>query len=275
MKTTNDLIVQNKCITCQISSKTFFCNLPESDLKAFESFKITNTYLKGDILFTEGQPAEGVYMICQGAVKISTCSREGKVIILRVAEAGELLGLHAVVSDSDYETTAEVINPCQINFVEKTDFLKFIRQSTHVGLSVVKQSCREYHKAFVQVRSLGLSQTADDKLVKLLLEWCKKTQNGSNGSSGSNGSNGSSGSNGSNGSSGSNGSNGSNGSVKLKISYTHGEIAEMIGTSRETVTRLLNKFRNRKLIEHKEGNLIICDPKKLKRSIGLKTKKHL
>jgi CRP/FNR family transcriptional regulator len=59
-----------------------------------------------------------------------------------------------------------------------------------------------------------------------------------------------------------------NGSVHLKISYTHEEMAEMIGTSRETVSRLLKEFKERKLITLKGSDLVIPDKKKLEASIG-------
>lgn len=217
----------------------FFCNLSQSFLQTFESLKITNAYPKGATLFMEGQPSNGIYMLCQGRVKLSTCSRDGKVIILRIAEAGEVLGLSATVSDSDYETTAEVIEACQVNFVRKSDFLRFLHQNPEACFSAMKQLSYKYHSAYIQVRSFGLSHTAADKLAKLLLEWCKTNTN-TNG----------------------------NGSIRLKISYTHEEIAEMIGTSRETVTRLLKDFKDRELITLKGSDLIIHDRKRLDATIG-------
>ena len=179
-------------------------------------------------------------MLCQGRVKLSTCSRDGKVIILRVAEAGEVLGLSAAVSDSNYEATAEVIETCQVNFVRKGEFLRFLQQNPEACFSAMKQLSYKYHKAYIQIRSFGLSSFAADKLAKLLLEWCKENSNGG-------------------------------GSIHLKISYTHEEIAEMIGTSRETVTRILKNFRERKLIALKGSDLIIHDPKKLDATIGTRT----
>ena len=239
MKALNNFKIQNKCLDCEMRAANFFCNLSQSFLQTFESLKITNAYPKGATLFMEGQPSNGIYMLCQGRVKLSTCSRDGKVIILRIAEAGEVLGLSATVSDSDYETTAEVIEACQVNFVRKSDFLRFLHQNPEACFSAMKQLSYKYHSAYIQVRSFGLSHTAADKLAKLLLEWCKTNTN-TNG----------------------------NGSIRLKISYTHEEIAEMIGTSRETVTRLLKDFKDRELITLKGSDLIIHDRKRLDATIG-------
>jgi CRP/FNR family transcriptional regulator len=239
--------IQHKCLDCKLRSKGFFCDLSPASLKSFESLKITNAYPKGATIFVEGQPSNGIYMLCQGRVKLSTCSRDGKVLILRIAEAGELLGLSAAVSDSNCEATAEVLEACQVNFVQKDDFLRLIAQNAEVGFSALKQLSHKYHTAYTQVRSFGLSHTATDKLAKLLLDW---------GGAGSNG----------NGLGNGNG----NGNIHLKLSYTHEDISEMIGTSRETVTRILKDFRDRKLITLKGSDLTILDTKKLDATIGVR-----
>lgn len=243
MKVLNNFKIQHKCLDCEMRSANFFCNLSETSLQTFESLKITHAYPKGATLFMEGHPSNGIYMLCQGRVKLSTCSRDGKVIILRIAEAGEVLGLSATVSDLNYEATAQILEPCQVNFVRKEDFLRFLAQNTEACFSAIKQINNKYHTAYIQVRSFGLSHTAAEKLAKLLLEWARSNTNG-------------------------------NGSIHLKISYTHEEIAEMIGTSRETVTRILKDFRNKSLITGKGSELIIPDRKRLEAIIGIRQRKR-
>lgn len=220
-------------------SENFFCHLSQPGLQLFEALKISGAYAKGSTLFMEGQPANGVYMLCQGRVKLSTCSRDGKVIVLRIAEAGDILGLSAAVSNSVFEATAEVLEQCQANYVRKDDFLRFLRQNPEACFSAVRHLSHTYHKTYVQVRALGLSYTAADKLAKLLLAWCRQNE-------------------------------GKTESVQLKIFYTHEDIAEMIGTSRETVTRILKDFRDRGLITLKGSALIVHDPKKLDAIIGVR-----
>lgn len=239
MKVLNNIKIQEKCLTCHLHSDNFFCELSQKGLQEFESLKITNSYPKGTMLFLEGQPSHGIYMLCQGKVKLSTCSRDGKAVILHIAEAGEVLGLSATVSNTVYEVTAEVLELCQVNFVRKDEFIRFLQNNVEACMNAAQQLSRNYHTAYVQIRSLGLSNTAADKLAKLLLEWCK-----ANGDS-------------------------SNGCTHLKITFTHEEIAEMIGTSRETVSRLLKNFKSRKLITVNGSDLVIPDRDKLEASIGL------
>src|SRR4051794_10370157 len=107
MKSARDLQVQYKCQDCERPSAGFLCQGAGNDLKGLESIKVTRVYPKGTILFIEGQQASAVYMLCQGKVKLSTCSSEGKVIILDIVEAGDVLGLSAALNATTYEATAE------------------------------------------------------------------------------------------------------------------------------------------------------------------------
>ncbi len=221
-------------------SNNFFCSLQDNNLNIFESLKITNAYPKGSTLFMQGQNANGVYVLCQGRVKISTCSRDGKVIILHIAEPGEVLGLSSVVSNSVHIGTAEVLESCQVNFVKNDDFISFLRQNTEACLSAVKQLGQNYQTAYLQICSLGLSNSVSDRLATLFLAWCKANCDNHD-------------------------------QIHLKVAYTHEEIAQMIGTSRETVTRLLKDFRERKLITLKGSDLVINNKRQLEQSIGART----
>ena len=252
MKFLNNLKIQHKCQECAFRSSSFFCGLSETALQTLQSLKVTNAYPRGATLFVEGQEASGVYMLCQGRIKLSTCSRDGKTIILRIAEPGEILGLSATVTDGLYESTAEVLEPCQINFISKRDFLRFLEQNAEVGLSAAKQLSFKYHVAYNQICSLGLSNPVAARLARLLLDWCPPANgNGSNGHGHGHG----------------------NGhGVRLKMTYTHEEIAEMIGTSRETVSRLLKDFKERELIRLKGSDLIIDDPGRLDAIIGTRAR---
>jgi len=234
--------VRHRCEQCDLRTEDFFCNFSDPILRAFYSLKITNVYRKGATLFTEAEPSNGVYMLCQGQVKLSTYSKDGKALILRIAGPGELLGLGALLSASGHEATAEVIEPCQINFVSRSDFLRFLREHADSGVNALKQLSQIYHAAYTQVCSLGLSASVSDKLIKLLLSWCKNT-NG-------------------------------NGRVNLKLTFSHEEIAEMIGTSRETVTRMLKELRERDLISVKGVDLIISDRNKLEAAIGTRLQRR-
>ena len=223
------LEVYDSCLECKVRSSDHFCNFEADLLKSFEVLKYATVFPKGAVLFVEGQSPRGVFMICTGRIKLTTCSMDGKALITRIAQAGEVLGLSAAVSGAPYMVTAETLVPSQVNFIRRDDFLRFLKENAKACLRVAEHLSNNYHSAFEQVRSLGLSHSAGEKLAKLMLEWCTK------------------------------GGNETEKGVSVKLTLTHEEIAQIIGSSRETVTRLLGDFKARQIIDIKGSTLIIRD----------------
>jgi CRP/FNR family transcriptional regulator len=185
-----------------------------TDLSAVASPAV---YPAGAFLFLEKQSARGVYILCQGEVKLSISSKEGKRMILRIAKPGEILGLSAALSGNAYESTAETLHPCQATFILREHFLHYIAQHAEAYQNMVRQLTAEYHSAHEQLRTVGLSASAPERLAKLILEWSLDGQQTRTG-------------------------------TKIRMSLTHEEIAECIGVTRETVTRTLTEFKNRHLL---------------------------
>lgn len=224
------------CGDCDSRLAGSFCSLIDSDFSQLQAVKACQEYPRGTSLFMEGQAAHGVYIICTGQVKLSTYSEEGKAIILGIAGPGEILGLSANILGRPHETTAHASQACRVGFVKRTAFLNFIQTNHRASLNALEQLGKNYIRAHQQVCSLGLSMSAADKLARLMIQWSDSSSNG--------------------------------GPVRISPVHTHGEIGEMIGTSRETVTRLLKAFRDRGLIEISKHELCIPDLKRLYASIG-------
>ena len=225
--------IQENCISCQWRTRNFFCSFNESILSNFQAVKVTHLYERGSVLFSEGQPARGVYMVCAGRVKLSTYSEDGKALIVRIAEPGEILGISANVSDIHHEATARAIDYCQINFVKRSDFMALVRDNGDVAQRALRQMSRNYQRAHQQACSLGLSASVRAKVAKLFLEWSGRKPAAGRTS-------------------------------RMALPYTHEEIAEMIGTSRETVTRVINDFRRSNIIVLNNRDLYIPDLETLK-----------
>ena len=206
------------CLKCTFREQRLFCDLSREALIRLQNIKATSIYPKGALLCLEGQPARGVFVLCTGRAKLSTTSSEGKSIILRIAEPGEVLGLTAAVSGSSYEATVETLEPSQANFISQSDFVRFLQEYPDVGLRVAKQLTHNCKCAYGEIRSLGLSNSVPEKLAKLILQWAehpvelavKKPQE-----------------------------------TAIRVTLTQEEIAQFIGTSRETVSRVLTGFRRK------------------------------
>jgi CRP/FNR family transcriptional regulator len=186
------------------------------------------SYPKGATLFVEGQAARGVFILCIGRVKLSTSSIDGRTLIVRISEPGEVLGLPATVTGKPYELTADVIEPAQANFISRADFLGFLREHGEVSLRVAQQLGETYHAAVAEMRSIGLSRSAGEKLARFLLEWCDSHGDGSAG-------------------------------IRGTLTLTHEEIGQMIGASRETVTRLFADLKKKKVLEVRGSTMVIPD----------------
>ena len=96
MKLPYGLEIIENCVDCKL--RQGFCDLPSEPLGAFNALGHQHTYPGGSVLFMEGQQARGAFVLCSGRVKLSTTSREGKILILKIAAPGEVLGLSAVIS---------------------------------------------------------------------------------------------------------------------------------------------------------------------------------
>jgi CRP/FNR family transcriptional regulator len=178
------------------------------------------------MLFIEGQQSRGVFVLCSGRVKLSTTSREGKTIITKISEPGDVLGLNAVISGVPYEVTAEMMEPGQANFVPRDSLMQLLRDHSEVAMRVAQQLSRNYYTAYEEIRTLGLTTSPSEKFAKLLLSWSTKTQQ-------------------------------DDGSGQVKLTMTHEEIGEIIGTTRETVSRLFSEFRKKQLVQLKGATLVI------------------
>src|ERR1700691_247536 len=213
--------IVESCLTCKLRSDRIFCNMPSEALQQFEKIKFVTAYPQDAVLFVEGQVPRGIFVLCKGAVKLSINSPNGRTMIVKLAEPGEVLGMSATISGKPYEVTAETIDPCQVNFVKRDDFLRFLKDDVEACFKVAEQLSEKYHGACEEVRSLGLSHSAAEKLAKLLLEWSCK--NGESAKS----------------------------EPRLKLRLTHEEIAQMVSGACETVTRLFAEMKRRQIVRAK------------------------
>jgi CRP/FNR family transcriptional regulator, cyclic AMP receptor protein len=228
MRAPYGLEIIESCFNCPHREERLFCNLPLPALKHLESITAAASYPKGATLFVEGQKPRGVFILCSGRVKLSTSSADGKTLILRVPEQGEVLGLAATVSGQPYQASAEVLEPAQANFIARNDFLDFLRDHGEAALRVAQQLSENYHLAISEMRTIGLSHSAAEKFARFLIEQIPEGQK-------------------------------QEGDVRITLTLTHEEIAQMIGASRETVTRLFSDFKKKDLLQVKGSTVLIHD----------------
>jgi CRP/FNR family transcriptional regulator len=237
MKTPYGLQVIENCLTCPLVKDRIFCDLSQPTLAALDSISFSATYPKDAILFVEGQDSRGVFVLCNGRVKLSTTSADGKSIIVRMAEAGEVVGLAGTLSGKPYELTAEVMEPLQANFIPREAFLHFLKEHGEAAVRVAEILSKIYHATLLEVRYLGFSSSTAEKLARFLLDLPGHASPKQN-------------------------------ETRTTLTLTHKEIGETIGASRETVTRLFANFKREGLIEVHGATLIIHDRPKLEKMLA-------
>jgi len=210
------------------TSSTAFGDLPPAIVRELESISITNHYPTGAVLFHEGQPARGIYILDRGLVKFSVGASDGRTLILRIAHAGEALGIASTVGGRDYEATAEAQQPCDVTFIRYSDVVRMMRSHGEFALWITQALSRDYNVTCREIRTLMLSGSASEKLARLLVGWMDERS-------------------------------GSAVSNRMKVPLTHEEIGQMIGTSRETVTRLMAVFKEQRLIEQEGATLVVSN----------------
>ena len=225
------------CLNCRLRSRGFFCDLSPTSIAAFNKIKHAAVFPEHAVVLVEGQSPWGIFILCQGRAKLSTTSRDGKTLIIRIAEPGEVLGLHAVITGGPYELTVETMQPCQLNFVGREDLLHFLSEHADASLHATQHLARDCSDSYGVARTMGLSHSVSERFARFLLETASAGRV-------------------------------NNGTVRVRLAMTHEEISQLIGTSRETITRLLSEFRRNDLAELKGSMLIIHNHPALKSLVG-------
>jgi CRP/FNR family transcriptional regulator, cyclic AMP receptor protein len=227
MNTPYGLEIVESCLTCKLRQQHWFCGLSPDTLKLLGAASHLSTYPGGAVLFVEGQTPRGAFVLCSGKAKLSTTSRDGKVLILKIAEAGEVLGLSAVIAGEPFELTAETAGPCQVNFIERDALLRLMEKNGEIGLHASQALSKEFQSAYRDIHDLVLARSSAGKLAKLLLSWTPGREPFEPPE------------------------------IRIRASLTHEEMAQMIGSSRETVTRLLSDLKKKDLIRLDGSTLVI------------------
>ncbi len=206
-----------------------------SALKTFVTCKRTSrVYQQGSILFNEGDAPEGLHILDSGRAKVFGSNARGKTFITKIANAGELLGLNAVIIGKPYLLSAEAMEPSRVSYVLREDFLNFLKKSPDASRQVIQQLSANYYDSQRDVLTLNLSSSLREKIARLLISWVES------------------------------GDDHTNDQVWINMDLTHEQIGQMIGASRETVSRTMSALSGIGVIVVKGRVLEIPSVKRLR-----------
>ena len=205
-----------------------FWSISRESREAFNKIKHTSVFPADTVLFVEGQSAGGVFVLGAGRAKLSTCTPEGRTMILRIADCGEMLGLHASITGMPHGMTVATMQPSTLDFVSRENLLAFLRGHGDAALRVTQILSYECMQAYELARRIGLSHSVSERLAGFLLDTAMHGEM-------------------------------KNGRIHARLALTHEEISQVVGTSRETITRLLSEFKKKEMVELRGSTLTICN----------------
>ncbi len=181
----------------------------------------------GSILFTEGQVPRVVATICEGRIKLTKSSQDGRTLIVKVAKAGDVLGLTAALRHAPYEVTAQAIEPSHVMTFSRTDFLHFLERHPEGSLHAAESLSKEYLSVLNEACRLALAPTIAGRVAHLLLELAREEDVLPSPQ------------------------------PEIHMPLKHEDLASMLGSSRESVTRALNELKRQKIISIRGTKIIL------------------
>jgi CRP-like cAMP-binding protein len=228
---------QISCLECKVRHATCIADLAIGDIPEFQACRVTGLYKPRQVIFHQGTPANGLHILCHGTVKLYQSDRFGREFIIDVASPAAVLGELGLDDTDTYSASAEALTESQLAFLPRERLVSFIERHPKTAVRLVATLSR----ALAQVRrtagELALKR-ADARLADLLLRFADDARR--DGTIGS-------------------------GPIRLHLTYSRRELAEMIGVSPETAIRLLGKLRRHRMITTDGGEIVVTDLERLTR----------
>ena len=227
-------VQESVCKVCPYQKESVFSDLTESGLNEFCGLKLVSHYRKDQRIFYEGEPNLGLFILCSGTVKLTRSSRLGRRQIISITgPCGLLEGKDLFLKDRR-TVTAEAMEDCVVCFVKKEDFLDFLKLNPQVAVKMIEQLSRELEQAEERIEALAgmdAKKRLADLLLRLAKQYGKVTPEGR----------------------------------LIEFTLTREEMAEMVGTTQETVIRVLSGFRKEGVIKDLEKQILLINEERLKR----------
>ncbi len=213
-----------KTIRQVISESPLFSSLPETHLSEIEELVIEKDFDKGDAIFFEGDQGIGFYLIAKGQVKVYKLSTEGKEKILHIFSDGEPFGEVAVFSGKNFPANAEAIVKSHLLFFPRSSFVDLISGNPSLSLNMLAVLAKRLNQFAVQIENLTLKDVPV-RLATYLSYLCEESDEVD--------------------------------CVRLTISK--GQLASLLGTIPETLSRIFSKMSSQKLISVDGSKIDILD----------------
>jgi CRP-like cAMP-binding protein len=223
------------CDQCAIrNGSCILRDVPDDRLDEFQVCGTSGIYKSRQVVFHQGTPADGLYLLCHGAVKLYQADRFGREHILAIATPGDILGELRLEPGETYSASAEAITDSQLRYLPEDRLVPFVQKHPMVGIRLIASLSKALAVSHAKAGDLALNH-AEVRLAKLLVNLARSEGELHNGS------------------------------ARIVLRYSRREIAEMIGVSTETAIRLLGRLKSKSLLSVHLRELVITDLARLTR----------
>ena len=221
------------CSSCPRAQTCFLGRFEKKEMARLQEIRQIAWYPRGVVLFFEGEATRGIYVVCSGEIKTFAHSQQGGTVILRRVGTGEVLGISSSLTGSPYPVSAETLLPSQITFIPRVQFLKFLAEQPDSYRVVIEALAVQLQKAWEHTRMLALHRHVVSRLAELLLN--RAAEHGKESSQG----------------------------TLISFPVTQEDIAESIGTTRETVSRIFSDLRRQGILRRRGNGFLLMKPRDL------------
>ena len=215
-----------------LKNMPLFAELSESDLAVIGALTITRSYRKDMIIFMEDELGEGFYYVKSGKVKILHTALDGREHIIHILGSGEVFAEVLLFQKGGYPATAIALEDSVIGVIKNSDLEQAVLTYPSIALQLIKVLSQKLLQAQMQIKALAFSDTyarTAENLVNLARKYGKQTELG----------------------------------LEIDIDMTRQELANLVGTSRETVTRALSSLKKAQIIDLADHKIIVLQWDKL------------
>lgn len=221
-----------QCESCTVRGVGALCDLPSDAMEEFKAIGQLRMCRPRQVIYSEGNPCDGLYLVCQGAVKLYHSDRFGRDHILEVAGPGAVLGEFPASDGGGMSVSAEALTDAQLSFLPQAALVKFVEKHPETAVRLIEALSRELASARRKARDLAL-KSGESRLASLILQLARAAR--------------------------------APAGTTMTLPYRRRELAEMIGVSTETAIRLLAKLKAKGAVEAERRELRVADLEKLTR----------
>lgn len=211
-----------------LKNVALFADLDDADLTKVAKQFTLRSYPRNSIIFLETEPGEQFYVVLTGTVRVYRIAEDGREMVLDIFTAGDYFGEMALLDGYLRSATAQTREPTQVLVMSGDNFHSLVRERPTIALTIIITLCWRLRQANVQIEDL-VFRNARERIIRAIIRLASiggmTCQEG----------------------------------VRIDLRVTHQELGAMSGTSRETVTRIIQELQEKNMVRTGRYHLIITD----------------